>query len=278
MAGNLVNLSGKVAIITGAARGQGAAEGRLFASLGARVVLTDVLVDEGQRVADAIGAAARFVRHDVGNESDWRAMVDTALNEFGRVDVLVNNAAICDVHQLVEQTVDGFERMLRVNLVGAFLGIQAVVEPMKSVGGGSIVNVSSQAGLQGLSGYSAYGASKWGLRGMSKVAAIELGPFGIRVNSVYPGMIDTPMIAHLDVTREMGGHPGAPLTRVGAPEEVADVVAFLASDASSYVTGAELAVDGGASAGRIPVTTPARAVTTPASARGKDYRRLTVTP
>jgi 3alpha(or 20beta)-hydroxysteroid dehydrogenase len=258
MVPNVVDLSGKVAIITGAARGQGAAEATLFASLGARVVLTDVLVDEGQQVAASIGAAARFVRHDVADESDWRATVDTAVSEFGRVDVLVNNAAICDVHPLVEQTVDGFERMLRVNLVGSFLGIQAVVEPMKSVGGGSIVNISSQAGLQGLSGYSAYGASKWGLRGVSKVAAIELGPYGIRVNSVYPGMIDTPMIAHLDVSREIGGHPGAPLTRVGAPEEVAEVVAFLASDASSYVTGAELAVDGGASAGRIPVAASAR--------------------
>ncbi|MGH3523573.1 MAG: glucose 1-dehydrogenase [Mycobacterium sp.] len=249
----LVDLSDKVAIITGAARGQGAAEARLFASLGARVVLTDVLADEGQRVAASIGAPARFVRHDVGSESGWAATVDTAITEFGSVDVLVNNAAICHVHPLVDQRVDGFERMLRVNLIGAFLGIQAVVEPMKDAGGGSIINVSSQAGLQGLSGYSAYGASKWGLRGMSRVAAIELGAFGIRVNSVYPGMIDTPMIAHLAVKRGPGGHPGAPLNRVGTPDEVADVVAFLASDASSYISGAELAVDGGASAGRFPI-------------------------
>ena len=249
----LVDLSGKVAIITGAARGQGAAEARLFASLGARVLLTDVLADDGQEVAASIGSAARFVRHDVGSESDWRATVDTAINEFGRVDVLVNNAAICVNQPIVDQPVDGFERMLRVNLIGPFLGVRAVVESMKSVGGGSIINVSSQAGLQGLAGYSAYGASKWGLRGMSKVAAIELGPFNIRVNSVHPGMIDTPMIQHLAVERGPGGHPGAPLTRVGTPEEVADVVAFLASDASSYISGAELAVDGGASAGRIPV-------------------------
>jgi 3alpha(or 20beta)-hydroxysteroid dehydrogenase len=250
----LIDLSGKVTIVTGAARGQGEAEARLFASLGAQVVLTDVLVEEGERVAESIGPAARFVRHDVGNESDWRTTVDTAVAEFGRVDVLVNNAAICQVVPLQEQTADGFDRMLRVNLVGAFLGVQAVVEPMKAAGGGSIVNISSQAGVQGLAGYSAYGASKWGLRGMSKVAAIELGPLGIRVNTVYPGMIDTPMIAHLDVERGLGGHPGAPLTRVGTPEEVAEVVAFLASDASSYITGADLTVDGGASAGRIPIT------------------------
>ncbi|BBZ11932.1 glucose 1-dehydrogenase [Mycobacterium branderi] len=255
MAGQGLDLSGKVAIITGAARGQGAAEARLFASLGARVVLTDIFADEGRRVASSIGAAAHFVCHDVGDENGWAATVDTAVKEFGRVDVLVNNAAICDVHPLVDQSLDSFERMLRVNLIGAFLGIQAVAEPMKAVGGGSIINVSSQAGLQGLAGYGAYGASKWGLRGMSKVAAIELGPFGIRVNSVHPGMIDTPMVAHLDVERGPGGHPGAPLTRVGTPEEVADVVAFLASDSSSYITGAELAVDGGASAGRVPTPT-----------------------
>ncbi|MGA5540868.1 glucose 1-dehydrogenase [Mycobacterium sp. NPDC051198] len=249
-----VDLTGKVAIITGAARGQGEAEARLFAALGAKVVLTDLLVEEGQRVAESIGAAARFVRHDVGNENDWRTAVDTAVREFGRVDVLVNNAAICKVVPLAAQDTAGFEQMLRVNLIGAFLGMQAVTEPMQAAGGGSIVNISSQAGVQGLAGYTAYGASKWGLRGMSKVAAIELGPLGIRVNTVYPGMIDTPMIAHLEVERGPGGHPGAPLTRVGTPEEVADVVAFLASDASSYITGADLTVDGGASAGRIPVT------------------------
>jgi 3alpha(or 20beta)-hydroxysteroid dehydrogenase len=254
----LIDLSDKVAIVTGAARGQGEAEARLFAALGAQVVLTDVLVDDGERVAESIGPAARFVRHDVGDENDWRTTVDTAVAEFGRVDILVNNAAICKVVPLTEQTADGFDRMLRVNLLGAFLGVKAVVEPMKAAGGGSIVNISSQAGVQGLAGYTAYGASKWGLRGMSKVAAIELGPLGIRVNTVYPGMIDTPMIAHLDVERGPGGHPGAPLTRVGTPEEVAEVVAFLASDASSYITGADLTVDGGASAGRIPIT-PAHA-------------------
>ncbi len=250
----LMDLTGKVAIVTGAARGQGEAEARLFASLGAKVVVTDVLADEGRAVAESIGSAACFVRHDVSDEDDWRVVVGTAIAEFGRLDVLVNNAAICRVFPLTEQTAEGFEQMLKVNLLGAFLGIKAVTEPMKVAGGGSIVNVSSQAGVQGLAGYSAYGASKWGLRGLSKVAAIELGPLGIRVNTVYPGMIDTPMIAHLEVKRGLGGHAGAPLTRVGAPEEVAEVVAFLASDASSYMTGADLTVDGGASAGRIPVT------------------------
>jgi len=248
------DLTGKVAIITGAARGQGAAEARLFASLGAQVVLTDVLSDEGERIAAELGA--RFVRHDAGDEAGWAAVVDTAVSAYGRLDVLVNNAAICRSVPLVEQSADDFEAMLRVNLIGAFLGIKAVVEPMRAAGGGSVINVSSQAGLQGLAGYSAYGSSKWGLRGLTKVAAIELGPHAIRVNSVHPGMIDTPMVAHLGVQRGPGGHPGAPLTRIGLPSEVADVVAFLASDASAYVTGAELAVDGGASAGKIPTPTP----------------------
>lgn len=256
----LFDLSGKVAIITGAARGQGAAEARLFAALGARVVLTDLLEVEGNRVAAEIGGAACFVRHDVGDDGDWAAAVDTALAEYGRVDVLVNNAAICSSVPLVDQDIDGFEAMLQVNLVGPFLGMQAVAKPMQAAGGGSIINVSSQAGLQGLAGYAGYGASKWGLRGMSKVAAIELGPFGIRVNTIYPGLIDTPMVGHLDLQRGPGGHPGAPLARVGQPQEVADVVAFLASDASSYMTGAELAVDGGASAGRIPTPTPSAEV------------------
>lgn len=246
----MTELTGKVALITGAARGQGEAEARLFAARGARVVLTDVLEREGKTVAESIGENARFVRHDVTDGDDWRTAVKTATGEFGRLDVLVNNAAIHTIKPLVDTSAEELERMLRVNLVGPFLGMQAVVEAMTSAGGGSIVNVSSQAGIQGLMGHSAYGSSKWGLRGLSKTAALEFGPLGIRVNSVHPGPIDTPMIGHLGLGRGPGSFPYLPLGRVGEPGEVAELAAFLASDASAYITGAEISIDGGMAAGQ----------------------------
>ncbi|MDI3419082.1 glucose 1-dehydrogenase [Streptomyces luteolus] len=244
-----VDLTGKVAIVTGAARGMGAAEARLFAARGAKVVLTDLLEAEGRATAASIGASARFVRHDVTDEDDWATAVATAVDGFGRLDCLVNNAAIYSTSPLVEEDPARFEALLRVDLFGPFLGIRAAAGALRESGGGSIVNISSQAGLQGIWGHGAYGAAKWGLRGLTKTAALELGPDGIRVNSVHPGAVDTAMTAHLG-TKE---HPGAPLGRVAEPEEVARLVAFLASDDASYLSGAELAVDGGASAGRMPV-------------------------
>ncbi|GAA2131363.1 glucose 1-dehydrogenase [Actinomadura napierensis] len=244
-----MRLDGKVAIVTGAARGQGEAEARMFAEAGARVVLTDVLEAEGTAVAESLGNAARFVRHDVTSVGDWERVVAVAAEAFGGVDVLVNNAAIWRTTPVAEETRENFEEILRVNLVGPFLGIQAVVPAMRERGGGSIVNISSTAGLRGIRGHSAYGASKFGLRGLTLSAALDLGADGIRVNSVHPGVIDTPMIASIGVQRGAGKAPRVPLGRAGIPEDVAGLVLFLTSDASAYITGAELAVDGGLSTG-----------------------------
>ncbi|MER5739682.1 MULTISPECIES: glucose 1-dehydrogenase [unclassified Streptomyces] len=246
-----VDLTGKVALITGAARGMGEAEARLFTALGARVVLTDVRAEEGEATAASLGPAARFVRHDVTDEASWSAAVAAAVDGFGRLDVLVNNAAVYSTSPVEHEDPARLDTLLRVNLAGPFLGIRAAAPALRASGGGSIVNISSQAGLQGIWGHGAYGAAKWGLRGLTKTAALELGPDGIRVNSVHPGAIATAMTAHLGTA----AHPAAPLGRVGEPEEVARLVAFLASDDSSYLSGAELAVDGGASAGRMPLLT-----------------------
>ncbi|GAB2680831.1 glucose 1-dehydrogenase [Nocardia goodfellowii] len=245
----MIDLTGKVALITGAARGQGEAEARLFVALGARVVLTDVLAAEGLAAAESLGRAACFVQHDVGSAEEWATAVRTAVETFGGLHILVNNAAIYTAKPLTDTSAEELERILRVNLIGSFLGIQAVVGPMSAAGGGSIVNISSQAGLQGLPGHAAYGASKWALRGLTKTAALELGPAGIRVNSVHPGPIATPMIGHLGLGTGPGSFPSLPLGRVGLPAEVGSLVAFLASDDSAFVTGAELAIDGGLSAG-----------------------------
>ncbi|HEX4430981.1 MAG TPA: glucose 1-dehydrogenase [Frankiaceae bacterium] len=244
-------LAGKVAIITGAARGQGAAEAQRFASEGASVVITDVLDTDAKALAGEIGEAALALAHDVSSEADWATVVRTATETFGGVDILVNNAAIYWTRPLVDEPVADFERLLRVNLVGALLGLQAVVPAMKARGGGSIVNISSLAGTAGMYGHGAYGMSKWGLRGLTQVAATELGVEGIRVNAVLPGSIDTAM---LPVPKADFGtrFQDLPLGRVGTANEIAEAVLFLASDESSYLTGSELRVDGGLGSGRRP--------------------------
>lgn len=245
-----VNLEHKVAIITGAARGQGAAEARLFVARGARVILTDVLADEGRQVAAELGDRAHFVPHHVADEHSWSVVIDAALGRFERLDVLVNNAGIHRVRAITEERAADVASLLAVNLVGPMIGMAQVVEPMARGGGGSIVNISSLAGLEGIWGHGAYGASKWGLRGLTKTAAIEFGPRGIRVNSVHPGPIVTPMLP-VPPDQLEGRFDYAPLQRAGQPEEVAQVVAFLASDAASFISGAELTVDGGLGAGNV---------------------------
>jgi 3alpha(or 20beta)-hydroxysteroid dehydrogenase len=244
-------LDGKVALISGGARGQGAAEGRLFAAEGARVVLADVLDDEGRAVADEIGDAGRYVHLDVTDEAQWQAAVGAAEDAFGPVSVLVNNAGVLHFQALDRTRLDDFDRVLRVNVHGVFLGMKAVTPSMVRAGGGSIVNISSTAGLQGLPSLGAYVASKWAVRGLTKTAAIDLGSKGIRVNSVHPGGIDTPMIA--GTSGDAPFYKRLPVPRMGSADEAARAVLFLASDEASYISGAELAVDGGATCGDLAI-------------------------
>jgi 3alpha(or 20beta)-hydroxysteroid dehydrogenase len=240
-------LDGKVAIITGAARGQGAAEARRFVAEGAQVLLTDVLDAEGGAVATELGDDAAYRRLDVTSEAEWDAAVADCEARFGPVSVLVNNAGILDLAPIHHTDAARFRTVLEVNLVGAVLGMKAVAPSMERAGGGSIINISSNAGIVGLPAGGAYVASKWALRGVSKSAAIDLGPKGIRVNSVHPGGINTPMTAFGE--GDSAWARKLPLGRMGEPDEVANVVTFLASDEASYVTGAEWSVDGGATSG-----------------------------
>jgi 3alpha(or 20beta)-hydroxysteroid dehydrogenase len=244
-------LDGKVAIISGAARGQGAASAKLFVAEGARVVIGDVLDELGKELAESLGAAAVFRHLDVSSEDDWTNVVNESVDAWGGVDILVNNAGILRFAALPDMPLEDYMRIVNVNQVGTFLGMRAVSKPMMSAGKGSIVNISSIEGLAGMPYLTAYTSTKFAIRGMTKVAALELGPHGIRVNSVHPGMIETDMVKDAAGGHDVDLSPAAKriaLRRMGQPEDIAEVVLFLACDRSSYVTGAELAADGGATA------------------------------
>ena len=248
-----MRLNGKVALISGGARGMGAVEAELFASHGAKVVIGDVLIEEGRLTAQRIvdqGGQARFEPLDVTDEGQWASIVNETVDRFGGLDVLVNNAGIYRIATIEQTSMDVFRQIMEVNVTGVFLGTRTVIPEMRKRGGGSIVNISSTAGLAGSANSSAYQASKGAVRIFTKSTAIEHVGSGIRANSVHPGMIDTDMITVLlkDPEERRQRIASVPLGRVGTALDVAYAVLYLASDESSFVTGAELVIDGGKTA------------------------------
>ena len=248
-----MRLEGKVALISGGARGMGATEARLFASEGARVVLGDILEEHGQQVQAEVaesGGEAVFVRLDVTVESDWRRAVDTAVQRFGKLDILVNNAGIFDRSTVQSQTIESWDRVMGINAKGVFLGTKAAIPAMRAAGGGSIVNISSVAGLTGSIQATSYNTSKGAVRILTKSTAIQCASDGIRCNSVHPGPIETMMLDEVFLNSEVRAQreTGIPMGRFGTMEDVAKGVLFLASDEASYMTGSELVIDGGLTA------------------------------
>jgi 3alpha(or 20beta)-hydroxysteroid dehydrogenase len=241
-------LDGRVAVVTGGARGIGASIARLFVAEGATVVIADRLESEGKALAAELGESARFASLDVADEAQWQAVMDLASREFGAVGILVNNAGIVEFGTIEEQSPKEFQHVLDVNLLGPWMGMHVAVPSLRRAGGGVVINVSSTAGLMGYSNLGAYVASKWGLRGLTKTAALEFAPDGIRVCSIHPGPIRTPMTAQFDDTMTAA----QPIARFGEPEEVAKMALFVAADAT-YSTGCEFVVDGGATVGSLLV-------------------------
>ena len=244
-------LENKVALVSGAARGIGAATVRAMIAEGAKVLIADLLDKEGSALAREMGPAAAYVHLDVTNADSWNTAIAAAVAAFGKLDVLVNNAGIARFGSVDALSSADWNAILAVNLTGVFNGIQAAVPALRQSGGGSIVNLSSIAGLFGSRGMAGYVATKWGVRGLTKAAALDLGPFGIRVNSVHPGFVTTPMTAdHPPGVGHVAMH------RAGYPEEIAELIVFLASDLSSFSTGAEFVADGGETAGNAAIFDP----------------------
>ncbi len=237
-------LTGKVALISGGARGMGASHARALVAEGARVVCGDVLDAEGELVAEEIGDAARYVHLDVTRPDDWDAAVAATVSAFGKLNVLVSNAGIINVGTVEDYDLGEWQRIIDINLTGVFLGMRASVKEMRAAGGGSMINISSIEGLAGTAMTHGYTAAKFGVRGITKSAAMELGQWGIRVNSIHPGLIRTPMVEGVpeDLFQTALG-------RAAEPAEVSNLVVYLASDESSYSTGSEFIVDGGCVAG-----------------------------
>jgi 3alpha(or 20beta)-hydroxysteroid dehydrogenase len=241
-------LDGKTIIITGAAQGMGAVHATRCVEEGAKVVLTDVQAEVGRAHAKTLGDDAVFIEQDVTIEEDWDRVLGATLERFGRLDGLVNNAAIWSTAPILEESVDRLRQMLEINLVGTWWGLRKVVPAMRDAGGGSIVNLSSIAGTRGIPEHGSYGASKWAVRGLTKVAAVEFGMHGIRVNSVHPGAVEGTGMFLIPESEHEELFQTQPISRPARREEISGVVLFLLSDASSYITGEEHVIDGGRTA------------------------------